>query len=492
VIDDLAAEFLTRSRCPGLALSICHRGESVFAKGYGLRDLLGSQPVTTETLYPIASTTKAMTATLVAMLVNKGKVRWDAPIREYLPWFQLADEYIAAHVTLRDALTMRTGLPRHDWTWKGYSLSRQELIRALRHLDFSAGFRERFQYNNLLVVLAGYVVEVVSGQSWEVVVQSELLAPLKMDRTVAFRPRTGNVTASYREDRRRNIVPSSWLSAETTGPAGGLLHSTVLDMTKWAVFNLPAATPGATRPISEASLAEIHKPQVLVREDAVAPSPNAAYAMGWFVDTFCGHRRVAHAGLLDEVSSEIALLPDLDLGLISFTNCGSTAPARVLNETVLSELLGIPSSSRLQHHLKEYERKVSNLSASSTSAPRIPGTRPSHRTEDYGGVYWHPGYGELEIVARDERLKLHRGIEDGFIVPLEHWHFDAWVAESEDQFGIYESSPFSRATPVRFETGAAGEIAAMIIQFEPTTQPIRFMRRVARSLVDGQDQSGYE
>jgi CubicO group peptidase (beta-lactamase class C family) len=479
VIDELVAEFLAESRCPGLAVAVCHQGGVVFAKGYGLRDLRWSHPVTTETLYPIASTTKAMTAALVAMLVDQRKVTWDAPIREYLPWLQLANEYVAAHVTLRDALTMRTGLPRHDWTWMGYWRSREELVRALRHLDFSAGFRERFQYNNLMVVLAGHVVEVVSGQSWERVIQSELLAPLKMDRTVAFRPRTGDVTGSYREDRHRNIVPSSWLSAETTGPSGGVLHSTILDMAKWVLFNLPATNPGAARPVSDANLAEIHKPQVLIGEDAVAPSPNAAYGMGWFVDSFCGHRRVAHAGLLDEVSSEIALIPDLELGVISFTNCGSTAPARVLNETVLGELFGIRSSSRLQSHLREYKKKISDLKASSASAPRVPCTKPSHRPEAYGGVYSHPGYGELEIRASDEKLKLHRGTEDGFVVPLEHWHFDAWVAEAEDQFGIYERSPFSRATPLRFETGSTGEVAAVIIQFEPTTQPIRFTRRLS-------------
>jgi CubicO group peptidase (beta-lactamase class C family) len=476
-LDALMERALRAGRIPGAALAIVPREGSAVVRAYGSRDVSSQSPMTVTTRYPIGSTTKAMTATLLGILVDEGLLDWDAPLQEYLPRFRLADASRSAQVTLRDCLAMRTGLPRHDWVFDGNRITRADLLTRLRFLKLSAGFRERFQYNNLLVVIAGHVAEVVTGTAWEDLLQSRLLGPLGMDAT-SFGPPAGHeVTLSYHEDKHRALRVTLPRSADDTGPSGGSIYSTVEDMARWVAFNLNAGQVHGRALIRATTLEEIHSPQVVARTYPACPSPHATYAMGWFVDTYNGRSRISHGGYLHDIYSDVSLHPDDGLGIVSFTNFGAPRLTRLLNQLVFDFVREATPASSVERQLAAYEQKIEEQGARNRAARRIADTTPSHALSDYVGVYEHPGYGTVYVIAEDNTLVLERRVATGLRLPLEHWHYDVWVAKSDDQFPLHEAHSFDRANGLQFETRIDGAIGALSIRFEPAVEPIRFEKR---------------
>jgi CubicO group peptidase (beta-lactamase class C family) len=473
-LDPVIERIVETARIPGAAVAIVSGGETVFSKGYGYRDLATKLPVTPQTVYPIASTTKAITATLVGTFVDEGALSWDAPVQSYLPRFQLWDRESSFRITLRDLFSMRTGLPRHDWLWSGSTLPRGRIVDRLRHLELSAGFRERFQYNNLLITLAGYVTEVIAGRRWEDLVQSRILDPLGMTRTVFTRPASGDVTEAYHEGSRRELCLTRRFAAEITGPSGGSIYSTVLDMAKWALFNLKGGQTVGRQLIKPETLAEIQFPQMIVGKDPVAPTAHAAYAMGWFVDTYNGRLRISHGGHLHDVKSDVALFPQDDLALVSFVNLGAPVPARLINQYAFDLLKGLQPAQSLEDVLAQHEKKIEDNRRRIAAVRRVSGTSASHSLDEYAGSYEHPGYGTVEIERRD-RVLLFKLNE--LVLPLEHWHYDAWVAQESELFGIHESHPFDRASRILFESNEDGEVAALTVRLEPAVARIRFTKQ---------------
>jgi CubicO group peptidase (beta-lactamase class C family) len=472
-LDPLLERLLRDSRVPGVAIAIVAGGEAVFARGYGYRDLANRRPMTSKTIYPIASTTKAMNATLVGMLVDQGLLSWDAPVQRYLPDFRLGDAFVSSQVTVRDLIVMRTGLPRHDWMWDAYPTDRRTLVKGLAFLERSAGFRERFQYNNLTAMTAGYLAEVVTGETWESLAHSKLLEPLGMTSTTFGLPAADSVSLSYLENTRRELILTHRLSSEVTAPSGGAIHSTVEDMTQWLRLNLADGCVANRRLLQSRTLKEIHEPCVLAGVDQGAISERSAYALGWFVDTCRGERRISHGGYLHDVESSVMLFPESDVGIVSFSNFGPVRIASVLNEQVLDLLHGRAGGASLGDKIKDYERKVAETRTRLASVVRVADTAPSHALECYAGAYEHPAYGSVEIRRQGQTLVFERG---GLSLPLEHWHYDAWVAQESDLFPLHVPHAFDRSSRLLFETDADGAIAAFTIRLEPTVAPIRFSR----------------
>ena len=182
----LVRRLMARDQIPGVAVGVVERGHLVFARGFGYRDVEHHLPVTPDTLFPLGSASKAFTATAIALLADEGKIALDAPVRTYLPDFSLDDPVASATLTTRDLLTHRSGLPRHDLFWYQAPLSRDELYRRLRFLEPSGPPARAWRYNSLMFVVAGRIVEKVSGESWERFVRARILLPLNMRRTAPF------------------------------------------------------------------------------------------------------------------------------------------------------------------------------------------------------------------------------------------------------------------------------------------------------------------
>jgi CubicO group peptidase (beta-lactamase class C family) len=475
-LDTLIAEMLHVARIPGAGIAIVADGEIVLTKGYGYRDLDAKLPVTPETIYPIASTTKALNATLIGMLVDEGKLSWDVPVREYLPGFRLSDASASTAATLRDLLSMRTGLPRHDWMWLENPLARSELVRRLRYLEPSAGFREKFQYNNLTATVAGYIAEVTTGKDWEQLIRERILEPLEMRQTRFDAPGKDRGTRSYHEDEARGLCLTHPLATQVTAPSGGAIYSTVGDMARWLLFNMNGGKVGDTLLIQAETLQEIQSPQVPARTDPTCPTPQAAYAMGWFVDTWGGRGRLTHGGYLHDVNSEVTLYPETGLGVVSFTNFGAAGLARLMNQYVLDLTDNRAPGQTFADRLEMYEGSIAEnrIRAGDRVARRVGGTSPSHALQDYAGTYSQPGYGEVDVTRDADKLVLTR---NRMILILEHWHYDAWLATASDLPRLHAPHPFDRANLLLFEMDADGDVDALLIRFEPAVGPIRFVRQ---------------
>src|SRR6266568_4615280 len=182
-LDQFVTAQMTEWHVPGLALGIIQDGRVVLLKGYGFRDVEQKLPVTPRTLMAIGSNSKSFTVVLMGMLADSGKLDWDKPVRDYLPDFQLHDELASEAMTPRDLVTHRSGLPRHDLFWYGGSLGREEMYRRLKYLEPNTSFRGRWQYQNLMFMTAGYLVEKRTGRSWDDLIRERIFGPLGMSRS---------------------------------------------------------------------------------------------------------------------------------------------------------------------------------------------------------------------------------------------------------------------------------------------------------------------
>src|SRR4051794_22317400 len=219
---------------PGAAVAVIYKGEVILSKGYGLRDVAKSLPVTPETLFAIGSCTKAFTSFDIALLVEEDKLNWDTPIREYLPDFRMFDPVASEQMTARDLTSHRGGLPRHDFLWYGSSFSREELYHRLRYLKPNKPFRSGYDYQNLMFMLAGYLVGKVAGTSWEAFTQQRILDRLGMSDTnfsVSVSETAANASLPYEfQDDTIKLIP--FRNIDNVAPAGSI-NSTLVDMLKW-------------------------------------------------------------------------------------------------------------------------------------------------------------------------------------------------------------------------------------------------------------------
>lgn len=335
-LERLAAE-IERNRVnlhvPGAALAVVRGDEVVFARGFGLADVENQTPVTPETPFFIGSSTKAFTATLVGMLVDDGLMSWDDPIEQHLPYFTLAVESAdpGARATIRDVLSHRTGFPRMPFLWANGALSSEEILRQASFAEPFAPFRERFYYNNVQYLAAGWAAAAAAGQSWDVLIAERILTPLGMADTrtsmeEAWRDPLIARGYSWDEagDELRLLAPgTAGLNVDPVAPAGAI-SSTVLDMASWLRFLLSDGVVDGQTLIRPESLAATWTPQIAIEGDV-------AYGMGWFVRDSQGQRLIEHGGQLPGFSAEVGLLPDSDLGFVVLANTLSTLPSLAIN-----------------------------------------------------------------------------------------------------------------------------------------------------------------
>ena len=483
-IEDVINQALKDHNLPGAGVAVVHKGQVVYAKGFGYRDLEARKPMTPNTLFAIGSTTKAMTTTVLGMLVDEGKLEWDKPLRNYLPAFRLSDPIISERITLRDLVTHRTGLPGHNLAWlNNNECTRAELIGRLAHLELNADLRERWQYNNLMFMTAGYLAGQADGGTWEEVVRKRVFEPLGMTRS------NFSVTQSQQDDdfaypyHRNERIPFRKL--DVIGPAGAV-NSSINEMTRWLLFNLNDGRVDTLQLINPATLAELQSPQMITGQSLGHPEISGFnYGMGWFINTYRGHRCVSHGGGIDGFSTALALYPDDDLGVIVFNNgeFGELRISHLIGNCISDRMLGLKRLDWLDQEKKknprpgvtEEETKETNKAESKPTGKEaeIPATHPSHSLSDYAGEYCHPGYGAMKITLVNDSLKL---TFNGFVTMLEHWKYDIWSGIDTENGGSFSFKDMK----FLFRTDLNGLISAVEATLEPQVEPIIFKKKAGK------------
>ena len=463
-------------KVPGLAISIIKDGKVILAEGFGYRDIEKKLKVTPHTLFAIGSCTKAFTAAAVGLLVDEGKVEWDQPVRTYLPSFKLQDVVASERMTPRDLLTHRSGLPRHDLAWYGSPASRKELFERLPYLEPSKDFRALFQYQNLMYMTAGYLVGEVAGMSWEKFIQKRFFEPLEMSESnlsVNDSQKSPDFALPYQE-KDGQVEPIPFRNIDAIGPAGSI-NSNVLDMANWVLMNLNKGKFKERQIVSEATLAEIHSPQI------VMPNPiqydeilYTNYGMGWAIVPYRGHLLLEHGGGIDGFIAMVAFLPRDNIGAVILSNSGSTPLPSIVLYNIIDRLLGL-SPVDWNKRIKDQMGKAKAEAEKAKKEPdkdRKTDTQPSHPLADYAGEYEHPGYGRLAVVVENGGLKMKFNSRD---TALSHYHYDIFEAydEASDQ-----------KTKVSFFNDLKGNIGSLSVQLEPAVKDIVFVRAPERAMLE--------
>ena len=424
---------------PGLAIAIVKNDSVIFAKGYGVRKLGENSPVTPKTIFAIASTTKAMTAACLGMLVDSSKVRWDDPVTKYLPWFQLYDPYVTRELMVRDILCHRSGLERGDNLWYASPYSREEVVRRVRFLKPAWSFRSHYGYQNIMFVAAGEIIPAVTGVSWDSFIAERLFKPLGMTRSntsIKFLAGMDDVATPHEmiDDKLQPVV---WPNFDNVGSAGAV-NSCVLDMAQWVRLNLSGGVYQGKRLVSPEVMKEMQTPQTIIRIDsldqALRPSNHfAAYGFGWSLRDYLGRKLIQHDGALDGMRARVVFVPEEKLGFVILMNSQSTNLHSSIAYRILDQYLGGPKrdwSSELLKIVKEQEVK-DKAEEKKKEEDRAKGTKPSLALEGYVGTYDNEMYGPVTIRLDDGKLGMQ--FYPTYVGEMNHWHYDSFQVVWKDR-----------------------------------------------------------
>lgn len=438
-IDAVVARAMDRWEVPGLAVSAIRDGRVVLHKTYGLRDVIDRIPVTPETLFAVGSIAKSFTVAGLAMLKNEGRLDLDAPARNYLPGLRLRRVAGARAVTIRDMLTHRTGLPRHDALWYFNAYSRGELIRRLGFLPPFGPPGEEFQYSNLMVMVAGRTIGAVSGGTWEAFTRGRILAPLGMTAT-----RLGLAGFLATPDRASGYFPAADgripirpRDTDAVGPAASV-YSNLSDMTRWLRYLLAAG------PVAGSMTA----PRIGIPDAPAHPELGLeSYGMGLYLGRYRGRMLARHPGVIDGYAALISMMPGEGIGVVALTNMsgGNPVPA-IVSYAIYDRLLGLPPVDWAARFPSAAERRAARRPT--TAAPTA-ATSPDRPLSDYAGNYDHPAYGRIRI-DRADRTGL-AGRMHGLTFRLYHAGGDNWRLD-ETRWPLREGLVF------RFVAGEDGRV----------------------------------
>ncbi|HET9831992.1 MAG TPA: serine hydrolase, partial [Vicinamibacterales bacterium] len=431
---------------PGLALSIVKDDGVVAAKGYGVRKLGEAAPVDAHTLFGIASNTKAFTATALGLLVEERKIEWDAPVVRYLPWFALADPYVTRELTVRDLLVHRSGLGLGAgdllW-WPPSTYTRPEIARRLRFIPLATSFRSAYAYDNVLYLIAGELIESVSGQSWEDFVTARILNKVGMrDSNVrhSAASTSGNVAATHApvDGRVRPIAP---FVSDNTNPAGGI-NASADDMAKWLRVQLSGGMLADGSRLFSATTARqlttIVTP-IPINDPPPELSPIKAnfhgYALGFDIRDYRGHKAVTHTGGLPGYVSRVAMIPDAGLGVAVLTNQESGEAFDSIAWHVVDHYLGAASFDWIDAFQKLRDRTRTSTAAIERGAAgaRDAASKPSLPIVKYAGRYHDVWYGDIDVVEQGGRLSMRFTHTPSLVGNLEHWQHDTFVVRWTDR-----------------------------------------------------------
>ncbi len=428
---------------PGVAVAIVSDGKVVLARGYGVREMGKPDAVDADTLFAIASNTKAFTATALSMLADEGKLSLDDRVVTHLPTFQLYDPYVTHDIRIRDLLSHRSGLGTFsgDLLWYGTPYSRQEVVRRAQHLPQAGPFRSRYGYQNIMFVAAGEIVAAASGRTWDRFIKERLFDPLGMTRTIstfADVQRATNIATPH-AGTYSPLRPYPWYSWDACGPAASIVSS-ANDMARWIAAHLAGGMAGDTRLFSDAAQRTMWTPHVAFATDPnpAVPAANVAsslrmpvhfrgYGLGFSVSDYRGRLVAEHGGAADGMFSHLTLVPEARLGFVILTN-SDTGLSSALSYVILDTYLGGDGRDWSRLFLERAKRGLAQKQQERerVEKARLPGTSPSLPLNQYAGKYVSTLYGDAVVSALGGGLVLYLLPNPDMVADLTHWHLDTF------------------------------------------------------------------
>jgi CubicO group peptidase (beta-lactamase class C family) len=453
---------------PGVAVGVIVDGKVVLAQGYGLRDIHGEARVDANTLFDIASMTKSFTTTAMAILVDQGKLDWDRPVRQYLPWFQMYDPVATQLMTPRDLVTHRSGLSTHDFIRFSTYLTRDELVRRIRYLEPNHTFRDTYQYNNLMYAAAGYLAGEIAGTTWEELVNKTVFVPLGMTRSntsaVEIQKSDDFARPHLLKDGEVDLIPFYEYQPFGVGP-NGAVNSSVNDMLKYLAFHLADGNVAGRQLVSLAQMRELHSP--------VTVTPGGAYALGWAIGYYHCHAILWHSGSINGFTSRMVLLPKEKIGIVALNNLDRSRLPEILVNDLMDRLLGLERVDHLAQTVDALAKQDASVQTRNATMEggRIPGTRPTLDLSAYAGAYFHPAYGRIDVERRGDELAVKF---DAVTVPLRHYHYDTFELDLAEVLGMDGMDGTHLLAQFRLNT--SGKVGELLLPLEPAVRPFLFLK----------------
>lgn len=445
-IDGIIQRAMKAFEVPGLSIAIVKDGKILLIKGYGFKDLKNKEPVNSQTLFSIASNSKLFTAVAIGILVDEGKVFWNSKAIDYIPWFQMFDPYVTREITVKDTLCHRCGLGLGAgdllW-WPSSNYSREEIIKRIRFISPSTSFRSTYAYNNLMFLVAGKIIESVSGKSWEDFITERIFKPVGMKYSSAkvsdLKNRENTATPHAKVDGiLKEVKP---FLNDNINPAGGII-SCAEDMARWMIVMLDEGKIDKERRLlSEKNYREITtiatpRPITDPPQEIAELKPNfSGYGLGIGVRDYKGMKILQHTGGLPGFLSQVTMVPSLKLGIAILTNQESSEAYNSITYSVIDYYLSVSAKDWIASFLKYKERQEKSVKEEEEKAEerRNRSSRPSLPLQNYAGFYRDDWYGDVEIVWTGEKLRIKFSNTPSLVGNLEHWQYDTFIARWDER-----------------------------------------------------------
>ena len=488
-------KILKDNHAAGVAVAVVEKNKVIFAKGFGYRDVENKLPVTANTQFAIGSCTKAFTASVLGILQKEKSIDFDKPVTTYLPDLKFYTSDLTNHITLRDMMSHRTGLPRHDLSWYIAPDTRDNLVKRIQYMEPSAELRQTWQYNNFMYLLQGVVGEKLTGKSWEENVASKIFSKIGMNNSNFSIKDLANYkepALGYNVIKDSVIHKTPYYDIAGMGPAGSI-NSTVMDMSQWLKVWINGGKLDTVEIIPASYITEAISSQMIMAPGTpTTEKPDiqfSNYGFAWMMASYKGHYRVEHGGNIDGFSASTSFFPTDSIGIVVLVNQNGSSVTSAVRNTITDRVLGLKyfdwNADMLKAKAKAKEKAKEAEKASTSN--QVNNTKPSHALTEYAGVYSNEAYGKFEIIQKGDSLFAKLKNQNWW---MEQFHYDIFRPyDTEEGIDTADKSPIR----FQFNTGLKGDIeSASLFNFEPAIPtPIKFKRTNAAKEITTEDLKKY-
>ena len=480
-IDDDLNKILEATNAAGFAVAVVEKDKILYAKGFGYRDVENKIPADANTLFAIGSSTKAFTSAILGQLRADDKLSFNDNPRKHIPELEFYNDDMNNNIIIKDLMSHRTGLPRHDYSWYLFpSHDRDSLMQRVKYQEPFTGIRQQWYYNNFMFLAQGVIAQNITGKSWEDNIRERFINPLGMSRTnvtIDEMKTASNAAYGYQTEKDNSNSKMDYYDIAAMSPAGSI-NSSVNDMSRWLITWINKGKFNDEEIIPEAYINEAMSSQMVI--NANLPSKEtpglhlSSYGYGWMMSSYKGHYRVEHGGNIDGFSANAAFYPSDSLGIVVLANQnGSQVPSLVRN-TIADRMLGVNKTDWTQRFIDDLEKakKAEAEAKDKQTSSQVKNTKPSHIKQEYTGSYNHPGYGDFNVIVERDSLFANFKLMKMW---LKHEHYDVFEPFQVEDTGIDTTD----SGPLRFKfiMNISGDISGMEAQIEPALpDPISFKR----------------
>lgn len=429
-IDTYIQSAMKNWKMPGFAVGIIKNDTVIFSKGFGVREAGKSESVDENTLFVIASCSKAFTTASLAILVDQGKIKWDDPVIKYLPGFQMYDPWITKEITIRDLVTHRSGLETFsgDFLWLSSSYDRKEIIKRIQYLKPTTSFRTKYGYQNLMFITAAEIIKAVTDTVWGDFIRTHILEPAKMKHSNTSYTElagTNNVAKPHFLKNGEFKIYSDTQKDNAYGALG--INSCASDMVQWIRLQLNKGMINGKQVFSERQSSEMWLNQMTLG--------TGNYGLGWFISYRNGKRVLNHGGGMPGMISDVTLIPEDKFGFVILSNFESGMVSEIRNY-LLDLFANVEPKDYRKLSMEGWQRRLDRFEKETKRREdtRVKDTKPSLALEKYCGTYEDKMYGKTEITMKDGQLYMQFLPTKTFRGKLLHWHYDTFYIDWEDEF----------------------------------------------------------